>query len=460
MRARTAKSFWPYQNPYFLNDAANGPTVKYAFPGFFNLIRTDDKLAQAMRFLVLALVFLQPINHVNALRLLSLYFLLGLFCVRLMRKGRGFFGEFSEPATLALLALAGWALIASVIGPYPMESLNAARKSLMPQILLFLVVISEFRSPDQIKKLFTVVVFSFVATTVLSALDVLHIGLDTFRIALVSHDMFLGGYAANAGFYFPFTLLWLLTIAKDERYLIKTICIITLICSYFIVLLYNSRTALITISLSALLVPLLAGRRRSILIIAAALLLVAAAALYGGADLAKYRSLGHQDTYISNAGLSSRVSVWSGAWDIARERFVTGYGYGWKKLAWVINNDNWLVRWKNHPDPNILAWYAPQGSAEYGRVNPHSLLLQILFEIGFVGVLLYAVFWLSCLTSVIARISAKTRAPDLFVRGSLGVMLSYFLLNVTNGYWEGALANMMIVFLACTLTLIRLDARN
>lgn len=422
--------------------------------------RENDKLAQAMRFLLMALVFLQPINHVNSLRLLSLYLLLGLFCVRLIQKGRGFFGEFSDPATLALLALAGWAVIASAIGPYPMESLNAARKSLMPQILLFLVVISEFRSPDQIKKLFMVIVFSFMATTVLSVWEILHIGLGTFNAGRISHDMFLGGYASNAGFYFPFTLLWLLTIAKNERSLINTISIITLICSYFIVLLYNSRTALIAVSLSALLIPLLAGYRRTILVIASALLLVTAVALYSGTELAKYQSLGNPNTYITNEGLSIRLSVWSGAWDIVRERLITGYGYGWKKLAWVINNNDWLARWKNNPDSSILAYYAPQGVAEYGRVNPHNLLLQILFEIGLIGLILYAVFWLISLKSVLARISDKVHAPDLFVKGSLGVMLSYFLLNVTNGYWEGTLANMIIVFLACTLMLIRAHAKN
>ncbi|MFN3397834.1 MAG: hypothetical protein ACK4ZS_04780, partial [Sulfurimicrobium sp.] len=132
----------------------------------------------------------------------------------------------------------------------------------------------------------------------------------------------------------------------------------------------------------------------------------------------------------------------------------------WKKLAWVINNNDWLAQWKNNPDPNILAYFAPQGSAGYGRVNPHSLLLQILFEIGLVGLFLYASFWLSALKSIAARIYDRTRAPDLFMKGSLGVILPFFLLNVTNGYWEGTLANMMLVFLACILTLLRADARN
>lgn len=427
-----------------------------------NMYRPDesDKLAQAMRFLLMALVFLQPINHVNTLRLLSLYFLLGLFCVRLIQKGRGLFGEFSEPATLTLLALAGWALIASATGPYPMESLNAARKSLMPQILLFLVVISEFRSPDQIKKLFLVIVFSFMTTTALSAWEILHIGLGAFNARMISHEMFLGGYASNAGFYFPFTLLWLLTIARNERPLIKAVSVITLIFSYLIVLDYNSRTALIAVSLSALLILLLVARRRTILIIASVVLLISVFALYSGAELARYRSLFNLDTYITNDGLSIRLSVWSGAWDIVRERLITGYGYGWKKLAWVINDNDWLARWKNNPDPIILAYYAPQGVAEYGRVNPHNLLLQILFEIGLIGLILYASFWLIALKSVLSRISDKVHAPDLLVKGSLGVMLSYFLLNVTNGYWEGTLANMILVFLACTLMLIRANPRN
>ncbi|MDD5403890.1 MAG: O-antigen ligase family protein [Sulfuricella sp.] len=413
-----------------------------------------------MRFLLMALVFLQPINHVNALRLISLYLLLGLFCVSLLQKGRGFLAGLGTPATLALLALAGWAVIASVIGPYPLESLNAARKSLMPQILLFLVIISEFRSPDQIKNLFKVIVFSFVVTTALSAWEILRIGIGAFNVGMLNHGMFLGGYASNAGFYFPFTLLWLFTLAGNARALVKAIAIITLICSYFIILLYNSRTALIAVSLSALLIPLLTGRRRTILVIVPLLLFIAAVTLFTGGELAKYKSLGNPETYVTNTGLSIRLSIWRGVGGIVRERLITGYGYGWKKLAWVVNNNGWLARWKNNPDPNILAYYAPQGAAGYGRVNPHSLLLQILFELGLVGLALYASFWLSALKSIAARIHDRTRAPDLFMRGSLGVILPFFLLNVTNGYWEGTLANMILVFLACILALLRADAGN
>lgn len=427
-----------------------------------DILCEDDKLARALRYLLMALVFLQPINHVNALRILCLYLLLGLFCVRLVRVGQRFCSELTEPATLALLALAVWAVIASAIGPYPMESLNAARKSLMPQVLMFLVITSEFRSLDQIRKLFRVIIVSFSVATALSAWDILRIGLNTFNSGMINHDMFLGGYASNAGFYFPFALLWLLTMAKDERPLIKIISIITLSCSYFIVLLYNSRTALVAVSLSALLVPFLVGYRKTVLIVASALAIVAAIALYGGANLnlAKYRSLGNPDTYITNRGLSDRLSVWSGAWDIARERLVTGYGYGWKKLALVINDNGWISRWKNHLDSNILSYYAPHGVAGYGRVNPHSLLLQIIFEIGLIGLLLYAVFWFFSLKSILTGMPDQIKSQDLFAKGSLGVVLSYLFLNVTNGYWEGMLANMIIVFLACTLMLRRVKAGN
>ncbi|MBZ0091297.1 MAG: O-antigen ligase family protein, partial [Sulfuricellaceae bacterium] len=435
---------------------------EYTFHNLSKPLRTDDKLAQAMRFLLLALVFLQPLNHVNALRLLSLYLLLGLFCFRLIQQGRVYWAEFTDPATLGLLALAVWAVLASVLGPYPLESLNAARKSLMPQILLYLVVLGEFRSPRQIQQLFTVIVTSFMAVTLLSAEEILRIGVNAFNPGMISHDMFLDGYASNAGFYLPFTLLYLFSREKREYwgFPLRISATLTLACGYIIVLLYNSRTALIAIALSSLLTPLLLKRYRLLLAVGAALLLAGGLSYYSGAELSKYQSLLHPATYVSNAGLSERLSVWAGAWDVVRERFIAGYGYGWKKLAWVINDKGWIGIWEKSQRADIIAYYAPQGKAHYGRVNPHNLLLQLLFEMGLIGVLLYAQFWVQSLKRILSGAFRRGQPYRPFLAGSLGVILSYLLLNLTNGYWEGTLANMLIVLLACTQVLALAPQRN
>lgn len=436
--------------------------MKYAFHPLSKPIQADDRLARAMRFLLLALVFLQPLNHVNALRLLSLYLLLGLFCFRLIRHGRTYAAQFTGPATLSLLALAGWAVIASILGPYPLESLDAARKSLMPQILLYLVILGELRSPRQIQQLFSVIVLSFMTVTLLSAGEILRIGIGAFNPGMINHDLFLGGYASNAGFYLPFILLCLFNCEKEARWnsLLRISASLTLACGYIIVLLYNSRTALIAIVLSSLLIPLLLKRYRLLLAVGAALLLAGGLSYYSGAELHKYQSLLHPATYVSNAGLSNRLSVWAGMWDIVREHLLAGYGYGWKKLAWIINDQGWIDIWTKSQRADIVAYYAPEGTAHYGRVNPHNLPLQLLFEIGLTGVLLYTFFWAQSLKIILAGALRRTQPSRLFLAGSLGVILSYFLLNLTNGYWEGALANMLIVLLASAQVLALAPQQN
>ena len=61
--------------------------------------------------------------------------------------------------------------------------------------------------------------------------------------------------------------------------------------------------------------------------------------------LSRYSSLSSHETYTTNQGLSQRISVWQGTIDVIKDRPFLGYGYGWKKLATVINENNFAEYW-------------------------------------------------------------------------------------------------------------------
>jgi O-antigen ligase len=407
----------------------------------------DEGLSRIFAFSILALVFLQPVNHVNALRLIFFYAALGIFLFRAFRQGWRSIEALRDPTVLVLLLLAGWSVVSSILGPYPGDSLDAIRKSLLIQLLLYIAVLTDFRQGDRLQLLMRVIVASFALTTLLAGAEIFMAGLarQSFSFS-ATHEMFVGGYASHAAFYLPFILLWLLSYS-DGRWL-RLAGIATLAVGVAIVFLYNSRTALVAVAAAFLLIPLLTGRTRLFLALVAAILIAGMFLIaLGGAGLEKYRSLASTDTYTTNAGLSARLSVWAGAWDIVRERFMLGYGYGWKKLALVINDFAWLERWKDHQQ-DIIAYYAPAGQASYGKVNPHSLLLQILFETGLIGLLIYATFWITGLGSILRNFRKSSAPAGTMINGSLGIIAAFFCLNLTNGYWEGSLANMMLVFMA------------
>ena len=111
--------------------------------------------------------------------------------------------------------------------------------------------------------------------------------------------------------------------------------------------------------------------------------------------LEKYRSLMQTDTYVTNQGLSLRLDVWSGVIELIEARPMLGYGYGWKKLAWAINDGGYAKRWRAEGSGKKAYFLGEEETASYGKVNPHNYFLQVAFEIGIPGLLLVMGFWLS-----------------------------------------------------------------
>ncbi len=161
-----------------------------------------------------------------------------------------------------------------------------------------------------------------------------------------SHKSFWGGYATMASFCLPLIIAFAASTAAtmQQRVVLGALVILGVVLTG----LYGSRSPLLVVVISVI---VLFGLLRAWKALAAVFLVIALGtgwfALHSNLGyLEKYRSLAETDTYVTNQGSSLRLDVWSGVVELIEARPLLGYGYGWKKLAWAINDGGYAERWK------------------------------------------------------------------------------------------------------------------
>ena len=402
-----------------------------------------------------SLIFLQPFNQFGALRILFTWATLVCLAGDWKSNPKGSLaGHLLAPRIAAALAL--WAIIVSALGPYPLDSLHSLRRDLLVQTVMLLAALRYIHSPAEAWRMISVAIAGFAAVSLASTGEVITfwvqngIGLWVER----NHSSFWGGYASTGSLMIPLLLGWLLLAPKGR---VTTAGGWTLVClAISLVFLYGARTPFLAAGGAVLLLLVLLKRWQGVLI--ASLIAVTFSAAIQMAPLGpleKYRSLLDSDTYVTNSGLSQRLSVWEGCWQIIIDRPLTGYGYGWKKLAWAINDKEIAEHWLAER-PDIADYYLSNGKASYGKVNPHNYFLQVMFEIGVVGLLLAIAFWIAVVrdgTRLLGKAQSTTRDLSVCLVATLS---AYALANVTNGLWVGSLANLSLAFAGSLLSLARM----
>lgn len=402
-------------------------------------------------------LFLLPFNHFGGLRLLAVLVLLVSLLLLWARPAEG--GRRPLPAALwVALLLALWATATSVFGPYPGDSLKMLVKDLLVQAVLLGAAWQLVRSGADARRALLCAGLGFVAVLLLSLLEIGGTGWRSgFSLATLPrrHDAYWGGFAATAAVYVPLLLgaALFLPLTKARRATLGGITVLAVL----LVILYGSRSPLLVIALVLVAGFILARRFLPLAVLLAAVAVSAYFAL-GFIDqsyLDRYKSLSDPQTYVSNQGLSQRLSVWQGAAEVIAARPWRGYGYGWKKLALAINDGGFGPRWQAEA-PDVAQYYLSNASAVYGKVNPHNYVLQVAFEIGLVGLALVAAFWGLVIIACIALL--RDRRAEFRAWGGVLflILLSYHLSNFANSYWVGGVANMAMVCAGIVLALRRL----
>lgn len=408
-----------------------------------------DRLVQLTLGLWWVLLFIQPFEKFVAVKYLMMVGLL-IAAVPLALRAEVRQRLRSRNIVLGLaLAIVVWCVAVSAASPYPADSLHALPRDLLLQAELLLVGGLLVTGPKQARTALWMIMAGFAAVSLLSAVEVASYlkdhALSEGQIPR-SHKSFWGGYATMASFCLPLIIAFAVSTASGirQRVLLGVLCLLGVVLTG----LYGSRSPLLVVAIAVI---VLFGLLRAWKALAVVFLVMALGVGWVATQsnlgyLEKYRSLAEADTYVTNQGLSLRLDVWSGVIELIEARPVLGYGYGWKKLAWAINDGGYAERWKA-TDPGKSAYFlGEETAASYGKVNPHNYFLQVAFEIGIPGLLLVLAFWLAVFWQGLKGVVRGPLEHQRLRVVILTTLLAYLLSNFANGFWVGGLANM-----ACAL---------
>ena len=402
-------------------------------------------------------LFLLPFNRFGGIRNAALLVLL-ISLLALWRTVPST-GRFNHSRGLIIgVLLVCWTLLVSIFGPYPAESMSAISKDLIIQMLLVAGAWRLVRNEKDIQRYLLIALAGFLTVSFLSAGEIVDSGFSSLFSANIEeaprrHNAFWGGYAASASVYLP--MLIGVAVLLPMRPLWRGGVIALILFVLVLTVLYGSRSALLIVFLTGVIGLFLARRFRTLLVLSA-LLVALFTGLYNQSDLGylnKYKSLTKPETYVTNQGLGLRLAVWQGVAEVVAERPWLGFGYGWKKLAWVINENGFAARWRAE-EPDLAQYYlGDSDTASYGRVNPHNYILQVAFELGVIGLVLVLAFWLMVVTASIRLIRYHDRGVARWGGVLLLTLLGYFLSNINNGYWVGGVANIAVAIAGMALAL-------
>lgn len=400
-------------------------------------VKIEEKAYALISPFLLIYIFFQPFNHFAGIRNTAFYSMLLFFVIKLARKGvKPLFHKINwqDHTIVALFILLAAILISIVFSNYKIDSLNVLQKIFICQVVVFFVILAEFRDAEKIKALLNAVVLSFITVTLIIFIKNTPDNILNILAVKKYKETFLRGYSLNAVFYIPFTLGYLFSI--KDKIIMRGFLWIMLFAEFALVwLYYSSRTTLVAILLSAVAIILLSKRYKMLTIIFVVFLGVVGFSYFKKPELVeRYKTLLSFQTYTTNEGLSGRIDIWRGTVEMIKDSPIVGYGYGWKKLATVVREGGYLEKWKEKW-PSTYYYFKEAG---YGRANPHNLVLQILFEVGILGLAAFILFWITVIIKII-KVAGRRGKDELshFVKyGAPGVLVSYFLVNLANGLWE------------------------
>lgn len=323
-------------------------------------------------------------------------------------------------------------------GDWLANNLNEFKKDHLKPLLVFLMACSFIRHEQQVR----IILLGFALGFALRSLLLLAFyGLDLAWLA-----PYRSGYAMDAVFYLSLTSVLLLYgqdwLSRRWRVLLAVMWCMEMLN----LVLHQSRTPLLAIVASLLLLLLLNGSWRKSLLLLFGCVIAAVGLFVAKPELwQRYASTFHSATYQQDGSLLERQGIWVATGYLIRQQPVLGYGPGWRKLALLARDEQLLQHLQAgvHPRNRYGYTYFTERAHQYGKANPHSLYLQVALETGLFGLLVYLSFLFSILWLAFRQVWRQTiRHP---VASSLLVIIPAFLLvGFANGMWANAVLLMML----------------
>lgn len=399
------------------------PFLAFAYSGYFFFCTIPHTPAARYTFLGLSLLFA----------------LVAIYQQRTQLK-------WQSPLFFALCCFTAISGLSAATSPYPAESLSAFRKEYLTPSLLTLVISILPWSSKQTQRFMTFLVggigFGFLVKALLAFWDgaINHPWIfspysNSDYFAENGLPRYVSYFAVDAGLYIPLILGSILYWFNRSK--LGLVLLIGVLLAYGIVLISGIRTAFLVATLGISLLLLIRYAKPKHLI---ALTAVAAVSIVGVVEVAKknlevrrYVEIFKPESYSKAQGMSDRYPIWQATAEIVSQRPILGFGPGWQKIPTVAKETGLLEAWK--ADPSHYAqrkafWF----SLAPGQTNPHNLVMQLLFEIGWIGLISYIAL---LLTLVLASWNLR-KATEPYIRW-IGItapvfMLCYLTLCITNGF--------------------------
>ena len=372
----------------------------------------------------LGFVFAMVLPHAIALKYVFTGFMLIALVAQVAK--RQLLLPQTSVSTLSFFALVVIAALSALFSPLSVDALNNLRKDTLPFLLAFVLLACQATDQYGLQRTRVMAVCALISGYAIKEMLAVRDGVannfvfSIYETANIQLPKYLDFFATDTILYLPFLLsvllFWPMKLWQRVLLLIVTATALT------IVAMSGVRATFMAASL--LLAAFLFVRfwsKKWLILTAAMVLAVSGYAIKDhvtNPSIARYYTIFSKGTYKfgSDGSVSERKAIIKAVWDISSERLWIGYGPGWKKLPTVAQERGYMARWEASTDP-IDGWAYRYFSYGEGRVNPHNLYMQILFEVGVPGLLAYAALVLSLM---LAGFKHWARGEGVMVR-SMGV---------------------------------------
>jgi O-antigen ligase len=324
------------------------------------------------------------------------------------------------------------AVTSSIIGTDPLENLKRFKGELLVPFILFLIVATEFKTLDKIKKLFLAPVIAFFIYTIIVIIESFKWGLSYYWDEILRNQVrWLSGYGEMSNTLLPLTFGTFLLLKEKWRYYLIPVMLI----EFLIAAAYRNISSFGGIVLVILLGAFFVQQRnyriwmKSFIVI---ILLVSTVGMYTHRDhplvieyKTKFYEVTHPHEELKKAdGFKNRMPMWEAALDVIRDRPFLGYGWGMTKYTRIVNQEKYLMKWKTSKPEAYNLYYV---SHKDKFVPPHNLFLEIIVQTGIIGLLSFIVFILISLIYMIKtsiQYTSQEKSNFLIILG-VGIILSF-----------------------------------
>lgn len=412
-------------------------------------------------WLIAAYIFINAIPYTPAARYSLLGALLVLAVIGLAQKHFG--KAFRSPVTLGLALFVNVALLSALNSPYLVDSLQGFRKDYLPPLFVLLVATSLKQTAAEkqhfAKTILWALIGGYAVKTCLALWDgaVNH----PFIFSPYSNPEFFekNGLPKYVSYYAVESVLYLTLTYSALVFLCSTwakrVALLLLLgTSFFILLVSGIRSAFAAALIGLLVITLFKLRtpKRIAGLFLALFIIVGGTLVIGknNTEVTRYVDLVKAERYSKQEGMSGRYPIWEGVAELLAKRPLLGFGPGWQKIPTAAKDTGLITAWQSDYSNygHFKSWYF---SLDPGKVNPHNLTLQVLFETGWIGFLAYltmlaTLFWKAFTTA--AR--SKTPLTQWLKFSSVAYFTALFVIDITNAF---LIHNTMVALMLITVLL-------